>query len=78
MVTEISHASNEQSRALKINGHSQMDQVTHQNSSVAQQSSAQAEQLKSGIANLVDAIVAFEFAYGHGESHRGSGFQEEG
>lgn len=64
MITEIAHASKEQSQGVQeINkAISQLDQVTQQNSAVAQQSSAQAGQLSdeaSVLTGAVAGLVAF-------------------
>lgn len=64
LVTEISHASKEQSQGVQeiSKAISQLDQVTQQNSAVAQQSSAQAEQLHAQsqlLSTAVEHLVAF-------------------
>lgn len=59
MVTEIAHASKEQSQGVQeINkAISQLDQVTQQNAAVAQESSIQAEHLKSESVSLTAAVT---------------------
>jgi methyl-accepting chemotaxis protein len=70
MVSEITHASKEQSQGVQeINkAISQLDQVTQQNSAVAQQSSTQAEQLNHEAQNLATAVNSLAtLVNGHGE-----------
>lgn len=71
MVTEIAHASKEQSQGIQeINkAISQLDQVTQQNSVVAQQSSAQAEQLSTE-AHTLSIAVAELVSFVSGSSSR--------
>jgi methyl-accepting chemotaxis protein len=59
MVTEIAHASKEQSQGVQeINkAISQLDQVTQQNAAVAQGSSSQAEHLKAESISLSSAVM---------------------
>ncbi|MEQ1665002.1 MAG: methyl-accepting chemotaxis protein, partial [Bdellovibrionales bacterium] len=59
MVTEIAHASKEQSQGVQeINkAISQLDQVTQQNAAVAQESSSQAEHLKTESISLSSAVA---------------------
>ena len=68
MISEISHASKEQSQGVQeINkAISQLDQVTQQNSAVAQQSSSQAEELSIQAEKLQSAVIGLDrFVQGH-------------